>query len=273
MSQQLKPVILFIHGAWHQPKHYSQLLTSIEAKGLTVVAPTLASAGYDDSVDGKELEDDVKAIQNEILPYIDNGRKVIAVGHSYGAVPLQVAVNGHTLAEREQKGLQGGFVSIIFIAPTPVLQKGISMYDSVGGQYTSAWFHDVSVGKPRPHWKFMKLTPTQETRLPLKNDKLMDAFFSDIDQTVANEVIPTLAHQSKGPFEVIVPCTPADLNVPKIMVICENDTIFDKDILTFVAERWGAKILEIESGHSPHLVEKYREWISDLISAEGEKPL
>ncbi|RBR12212.1 uncharacterized protein FIESC28_08698 [Fusarium coffeatum] len=256
MSQEQKPVILFVHGAWHQPKHYSQLITSIEAKGLTVITPTLASAGYDDCVDGKDLEDDVKAIHGEILPYLDSGRKVIAVGHSYGAVPLQVAVNGHTLAEREQKGLQGGFASIVFIAPTPVLQKGISMYDSVGGQYTSAWFHDVS-----------------ETRLPLKNDKLMSAFFSDIDQSVANEIIPTLTHQSKGPFEVTVPCTPADLNIPKLMVLCENDTIFTKDILTFVADRWGAKILEIESGHSPHLVEKHREWIADLISAEGEKVL
>jgi predicted alpha/beta hydrolase family esterase len=101
----------------------------------------------------------------------------------------------------------------------------------------------------------------------------MDAFFSDIDQTVANEVIPTLAHQSKGPFEVIVPCTPADLNIPQIMVICENDTIFDKSDLTFVAERWGAEIVKIESGHSPHMVKKHREWISDFISAEGEKVL
>jgi alpha-beta hydrolase superfamily lysophospholipase len=144
-EEHQKPIILFVHGAWHQPKHYSLLIASIESQGFTVVAPTLASAGYDDSVDGKTLEDDVKAISDAILPYIDSGRKIIAMGHSYGAVPLQVAVNGHTQAERGQKGLQGGFVSVIFIAPTPVLQKDISMYDSVGGQYTSAWFHDVSV--------------------------------------------------------------------------------------------------------------------------------
>jgi alpha-beta hydrolase superfamily lysophospholipase len=130
MSQeQQKPVILFVHGAWHQPKHYSLLIACIESQGFTVVAPTLASAGYDDSVDGKGLDDDVRAIQDEIVPHIDSGRKIIAVGHSYGAVPLQVAINGQTQAERQQKGQKGGFVSVIFIAPTPVLQKDISMYD------------------------------------------------------------------------------------------------------------------------------------------------
>lgn len=144
-QEQQKPVVLFVHGAWHQPKHYSLLITSIESQGFTVVTPTLASAAYDESVDGKVLEDDVKAIHDAILPYFENGRKVIAMGHSYGAVPLQVAVNGYTFSERQQKEQKGGFVSVIFIAPTPVLQKDISMYDSVGGQYTSAWFHDVSV--------------------------------------------------------------------------------------------------------------------------------
>ncbi|KAF0639294.1 hypothetical protein FPSE5266_10264 [Fusarium pseudograminearum] len=230
------------------------LISSIENQGFTVVTPTLASAGYNDSVDGKALEDDVKAIHDEIMPYLDNGQKIIAMGHSYGAVPLSVAVNGYTQAEQEQKGKQGGFVSVIFIAPTPVLQKGISMYDSVGGQYTSAWFHDVS-----------------DTRLPLKNDKLMEAFFSNVDKSIADEIIPTLCHQSKGPFEVPVPCTPADLNIPKILVLCKDDPIFTKDILTFIADKWGAAILEIESGHSPHLLETHRQWIVNLVATEAEK--
>ncbi|RGP73084.1 pyrethroid hydrolase [Fusarium longipes] len=248
------PVILFAHGAWHQPKHYSLLIEAIENQGFTVVAPTLATAGYDDSVDGKALEDDVKAIRDAILPYLDSGRKVVAIGHSYGAVPLQVAVNGYAEAEREQKGLQGGFVSIVFIAPAPVLQKDISMYDSAGGQYTSAWFHDVS-----------------ETRLPLKNGKLMEAFFNDVDESVANEIIPTLCHQSKGPFEVSVPCTPADLAIPKTLILCRNDPIFTKDLLEFIADKWGATVLEIESGHSPHLSETHRQWITSFVINETAK--
>ncbi|KAF9765179.1 hypothetical protein IL306_002589 [Fusarium sp. DS 682] len=251
-SQQ--PVVLLVHGAWHQPFHYRLLIQAIQQQGFTVLAPPLASSGYDDYVDGKTYHDDVKRIHEVVLPYMDNGRKVIAIGHSYGAVPLTVAIAGHGVAERAERGLQGGFTSVIYLAPTPVLQKDISMYDSVGGQYTSAWFHDVS-----------------DTRLPLKVDKLKDAFFSDLDQSVADEVIPTLCHQSKAPFEVVVVCTPADLKIPKTVVVCKNDTIFTKDILMFVADKWGVDILEIESGHSPHLVEAHRKWLAELVVKEAEK--
>ncbi|KAM0354809.1 hypothetical protein ACHAPU_000633 [Fusarium lateritium] len=249
-----KPVILFVHGAWHNPVHYRLLIKAIQAQDFTVLAPTLASSGYDDSIDGMAIDDDVKRIHDMVIPYLEKGRKVIAVGHSYGAVPLQVAVNGQTVVEREQKGLSGGFTSIIFIAPTPVLQKAISMYDSVGGKYSSDWFHDVS-----------------DNRLPLKTDKLKGAFFSDLDQSVADEVIPTLCHQSKAPFEVTVVSTPADLNIPKTVVLCKNDTIFTKDILTFIAGKWGANIIEIESGHSPHLVEAHRKWVVELVVREAEQ--
>jgi TusA-related sulfurtransferase len=99
----------------------------------------------------------------------------------------------------------------------------------------------------------------------------MEAFFSDVDNSIANETIPTLCHQSKGPFEVSVPCTPADLEIPKTLVLCKDDPIFTKDILTFVADKWGATVLEIESGHSPHLSETHRQWIANLVTAEAEK--
>ncbi|KAF4452579.1 hypothetical protein F53441_4598 [Fusarium austroafricanum] len=255
MAQKVQnPVVLFVHGAWHRPFHYRLLIEAIQKQGFTVLAPPLASSGCDDSVDGKALNDDVKRIHDVVLPYIDSGRKVIAMGHSYGAVPLTVAIEGHSVAEREKNGLQGGFTSVVYLAPTPVLQKDISMYDSVGGKYTSHWFHDVS-----------------DTRLPLKIEKLKEALFSDLDQSVADEVIPTLCNQSKAPFEVPVACTPADLTIPKTVIICKSDPIFVKDILLFVADKWGAHIMEIEAGHSPHLVESHRKWLAELMVQEAEK--
>ncbi|KAJ4258067.1 hypothetical protein NW762_008207 [Fusarium torreyae] len=253
-QQNQKPIVLFSHGAWHRPMHYRLLIEAIREQGFTILAPPLASSGYDDSIDGKSYHDDVKRLHDAVLPYIESGRKVIGVGHSYGAVPLAVAIQGNTVAERASKGLEGGFASAVFVAPTPVLQTGISMYDAVGGKYTSAWFHDVT-----------------ETRLPLKIDQVKTAFFTDIDQAVADEAIPYLCDQSTAPFEVPVVCTPADLDIPKTVVICKNDTIFVKDILTFVADKWGATTLEIESGHSPHLVDSHRKWLIELIAREAEK--
>lgn len=148
MNEKEQPaVILLVHGAWHRPLHYRLLIQAFQQQGFTVLAPPLASSGYDDSVDGKTYHDDVKRIHDAVLPYIDNGRKVIGIGHSYGAIPLTVAIEGHSIPEREQKGLVGGFSSVIYVAPTPVLHKGISMYEAAGEHYKTSFFHDVSVSQ------------------------------------------------------------------------------------------------------------------------------
>ena len=107
--------------------------------------------------------------------------------------------------------------------------------------------------------------------MPLKLDRVKEAFLSDIDLSIADEIIPTLCHQSKGPFEVPIVCTPEDLRIPKTMVICKNDPIFGREMLLAVAQNWGADTLEIESGHSPHLVEEHRKWLVELVSEESTK--
>nr|RBQ93659.1 hypothetical protein FVER53263_13624 [Fusarium verticillioides] len=249
-----QPVILLVHGAWHRPFHYRLLIQAFQQQDFTVLAPHLASSGYDDSVDGNTYHDDVKRIHDAVLPYIDSGRKVIGIGHSYGAIPLTVAIEGHSIAEREQKGQPGGVISVIYVAPTPVLHKGISMYEAAGEHRKTPFFHDVS-----------------DTRLPLKLDRVKEAFLSDIEQNISDEIIPTLCHQSKTPFEVPIVCTPADLKICKTMVICKNDPIFGREMLLGVAQNWGADTLEIESGHSPHLVEEHRKWLVELVSQKARE--
>ncbi|KAF5986175.1 pyrethroid hydrolase [Fusarium coicis] len=242
-------VVLLVHGAWHRPLHYRLLIQAFQQQDFIVLAPPLASSGYDDSVDGKTYHDDVKRIHDVVLPYVNSGRKVIGIGHSYGAIPLTVAIEGHSIAEREKKGLPGGFSSVIYVAPTPVLHKGISMYEAAGEHRKTPFFHGVS-----------------DKRMPLKLDRVKEAFLSDIHESIANEIIPTLCHQSNAPFEVPIVRTPADLAIPKTMVICKNDPIFGREMLLGVAQTWGADTLEIESGHSPHLVEEHSKWLVELVS-------
>ncbi|KAM5349932.1 hypothetical protein ACJ41O_006437 [Fusarium nematophilum] len=249
-----KPVILLVHGAWHRPLHYRVLINALNAEGFTVLAPPLASSGYDDSVDGKTYHDDVKRIHDVLLPLLNEGRTAIGVGHSYGGVPLTAAIQGHTVAERASKGLKGGISSAIYISPTPIFQKGISMYEAGGRQWTSAWFHDVA-----------------ETRLPLIVDKARDAFYSGIDESAKDEAMAYVCHQSRAPFEIPIVCTPIELDIPKSFVICANDPIFSKDIQAFTAEKWGATTIELEAGHSPWLVEGHRELLVKFIAEEAAK--
>ncbi|KAH7268633.1 hypothetical protein MRS44_011095 [Fusarium solani] len=249
-----KPIIFLVHGAWHRPLHYRPLIHALQAKGFTVLAPPLASSGYDDSVDGKTYHDDVKRVRDVLLPFLDEGRIAIGIGHSYGGVPLTVAIQGHTTAERVAKGLKGGVASAIYISATPVIAKDISMYESVGNKYTTDWLHEVS-----------------EKRLPLKPDIAPDAFYFDVEKSIRDEAMAHVCHQSRGPFEVPVVCTPKDLDIPKTYVVCLNDKIFLKDIQAYAADNWGAKALEIESGHSPWLIDSHREWLVNLVGEEAAK--
>lgn len=109
------------------------------------MAPPLASAGYDDSIAGKSYHDDTKRLNEALLPHLDQGRTVIAVAHSYGVVPLSHAVNGQTVAERASRGLTGGFVSFLFIAPSPFIQAGLSMYQFAGNQWLTLSLHYLEV--------------------------------------------------------------------------------------------------------------------------------
>lgn len=145
MTSSTQPVVLLVHGAWHQPLHYRRLINALRAEGQVVLAPPLASAGYDDSIDGKTMADDVRRVHETLLPYLDKGNKVVVAGHSYGGVVATEAVHSHTVAEREARGLPGGVVSVVYIAAAPALQAGISMYEAAGGQASKNGFHDVVV--------------------------------------------------------------------------------------------------------------------------------
>lgn len=149
MSNTEKPVVVLVHGAWHQPLHYRRLIDALRAEGQTVLAPPLASAGYDDSIEGKSHTDDVRRIYETMLPYLDKGRTAVVVAHSYGGIPAAVATQGHTVAERKTRGLPGGIISMVHIATLPAVQAGISLYEAGGNQWLTTRFHDVEVSSLR----------------------------------------------------------------------------------------------------------------------------
>jgi len=249
-----KPLVLLVHGAWHQPLHYRSLIEALKQKGFTVLAPPLASTGYDDSVDGKTYHDDTKRIHDALLPLLDEGRTAIAIGHSYGSLPLTTAVKGHTVAERTSRGLSGGIISTIYIAATPFFQTGISMYEAGGETYSSVWFHDVG-----------------ETRLPLKLEEAKEAFYSGLEQSVKDEAASYLCHQARAPLETPVDCTPAELGIPKTFFICTEDKTFSKDVQAYTAEQWKATPVELVSGHSPWLDTENRDKIVELVVKEAAR--
>ena len=143
MSSPEKPVIVLVHGAWHRPLHYIELINGLRFKGFTVVAPLNATAGWDNTIVGKTHFDDVRLIQSAMNPYLDAGKEVVLVCHSYGGIPGTAAAESNTVAERKAKGENGGIISVVYIAAFALPQPGLSLWIGVGGVKPDWW--DIQV--------------------------------------------------------------------------------------------------------------------------------
>lgn len=138
-----KPVIILVHGAWHYPAYYRKLIHPLRVQGYTVLAPTNASVGIDDSIAGKTYKDDVKRIHEVLLPHLDGGREAVMVCHSYGGIPGTASLEGHTVMERAAKGLKGGVKSILYIAAAVLPQRGMSLASLLPNGYPDYYRKEV----------------------------------------------------------------------------------------------------------------------------------
>lgn len=124
MGSQEKPTILFIHGAWHIPLHYRSLIDGLRKRGYTVLAPSLVTTGYDDSIDGKTHLDATSQVRELLVPYLDQDRKVVIAAHSYGGMVATQTAFGLTLKERAAQGLRGGVIGLVYIAALVAPEHG-----------------------------------------------------------------------------------------------------------------------------------------------------
>lgn len=129
-----KPVILFVHGAWHTIAHYQTFLDILKTAGYTVVAPTLPSNS--DPVPENATEADVKLFSETALKLAEEGHEIIAVSHSYGGVVSTEAFTGLGIKNRKSLGLQGGIRTIVciagFLLGTGMTLEGSSPVETLG---------------------------------------------------------------------------------------------------------------------------------------------
>lgn len=116
-----KPVILLIHGAFYQPIHYNEVLGKLSEKGFTVAAPALPTTGTDPDL---TYEDDVEVINQTLLKLLDDGKEVILVAHSTGALPASHCIEGESVAERAECGLKGGIRHYINVCGLAYPRRG-----------------------------------------------------------------------------------------------------------------------------------------------------
>ncbi|KAI0111936.1 alpha/beta-hydrolase [Daldinia grandis] len=226
-----KPVIVLIHGAFFSPVHYRTLIEPLRSQGYIVLSPPMATTGLDDSVAGKTYVDDVKRILVCLLPYLDEGREAVVVGHSQGGIAASALTEGQTVEDRKAKGLKGGIKSVIYLTALAIPTKGESLLSMLGGT-------------PPPIFKvegpFYVVTETANDDLPISEEE-------------KRALAKSLVHQSKDSLEAPVQFTAADVTVPKTYIVCTEDKSLPASLQEQFAQATGCNIVKLQAGHFPFL--------------------
>ena len=143
-----KPTFLLVPGAWLQPSIYSSVIDNLSAHGYPTVGLPLPSAGA--MPPNTSFNEDVSAIRASLTKLVETEEKeVILVVHSYTGMPGTEAPKGLGRKVRQEKGLKGGVVRLVFI-------MAFAMPEG---------FQPTAGGAQMPEW--MKVDP--DVSLPLSN--------------------------------------------------------------------------------------------------------
>ena len=131
----MKPSVLIVHGAWHTPAHYQEVVYHLKQNGFEDVhCPRLPSATETLPLTATaNLEGDTAAIHSAIESFADLGRNTIVLMHSYGGVVGTNALDGLLAPQRKALGLPGGVIHIIYMAAF-VQPAGSRLVDPFNGQ-------------------------------------------------------------------------------------------------------------------------------------------
>ncbi|KAI1392354.1 alpha/beta-hydrolase [Hypoxylon trugodes] len=129
MATTIKPTIVIIHGGWHTPESYEDLVTSLESSGYEVHVPRMPSMNQVRPPNAGLVED-TTLIRDYVSSLVRAGCHVAAIMHSYGGQVGTNALHGLGLEVRSAKGLKGGVSHLIYVTAYAGIE-GSRMMDKV----------------------------------------------------------------------------------------------------------------------------------------------
>lgn len=136
MANTDKPLILVIGGAFHVPKSYQTLTTSLDSAGYEVVSTLFTRFHVVDCSESNQilsknipqlpscnqvrppntdLYSDTAHIREVAEGLVQSGRKIVAIAHSYGGQVCSNALDGLGVEARSSKNLDGGISALIYM--------------------------------------------------------------------------------------------------------------------------------------------------------------
>src|SRR6516164_9721980 len=217
-----KPVIVLVHGAWADASGWSSVISRLQRRGFTVYAPPNPLRGLPQ--DSAYLHDFLT--QNAAL----QGQPVILVGHSYGGAVITNAAVG----DPEVKALV--FVDAFIPDQDETLA---SLLDNSGS----------CLGAPGV-FNFVPYPggPPGDVDTYIKPDVVPGCFASGLPAPQAAVIAAT--QRPLAASTLVEPSgPPAWRTIPSWAVVGTADMVIPPAVLTFMAQRAGAHITDVNAGH------------------------
>ncbi|KAF9872135.1 hypothetical protein CkaCkLH20_10472 [Colletotrichum karsti] len=231
-----KPTIILVHGAWHRPDHYKPFLDVLERKGYPCIAPSLPSGSTPPPEDPPAA--DVRCIREAAVEVADQGRKIIAVAHSYGGIVATEAFAGLGVETRAKEGKKGGVRWLVYL--TAYMVSGDDSLGSVLLPHPLTWLRVEGM----------------EAVLAEDHD-YGSVFYSDLPKA-EHQKLKDLLRSFPIACAAYVPKAKAYLNIKTVYVYCENDLAVPLSVQRMLVDKVkelgvGVKEESLPAGHFPSL--------------------
>ncbi|KAF3013688.1 hypothetical protein E8E14_001102 [Neopestalotiopsis sp. 37M] len=236
MAQQI-PTVLFVHGSWHTPWHFTRIREIFEDAGYPTACPRQPSVG---ALPPVGLLEDARCIRDELERLVSEDKDVIVVAHSYGGVVTTQAVEKiFSKKNRLENGQRGGVLSLVYMCAFM-----LSMDTSLAGTFE---------GK-LPPW----IVIHNESGMcePVSGEKV---FYHDVEPPAERERAVGQLLQVPAVTQITPITHLAYLYHPVHYLYCTNDQALPYEVQQMmvqnVCQRYGVSFAEhhLNASHSPFL--------------------
>jgi pimeloyl-ACP methyl ester carboxylesterase len=211
-TEEVKPNIVLIHGAWADGSSWSAVVERLQAQGYNVLAPQFPHTSLADNVAR------LKQVTDRLTG------PIILAGHSYGG---QIMTAG--------AGDIPNVVGLVYIAAF-----GLDEGESIGGL--------LAQGEPTAALAHLSFDELGFGWLP--QDDFVNHFASDVDPVWANVMWATQQPIHVSALEDVMG-VPAWKSLPSWYMVATNDEAIPPAAERLFAQRMGATVVEVESSHVP----------------------
>ncbi|OJD17260.1 hypothetical protein AJ78_02642 [Emergomyces pasteurianus Ep9510] len=246
-----KPVVVIVPGSCHRAEHYQKLINELAKNNYEATAVTPPS--LDSDPPHTSWDKDAEAVRRVIMEYIDSGRDVVGIAHSFGGVAMSEGVKGLGKRASEGSGLKGGVVGLVYMTAV-ALREGQSQASLIVPETPEE--KELSLAYQEGMKKYAKgMMPINEAGMIVPDrETTRQIVYSGCDPKEVDAALDLLGAQPIAPMGVPVTYT-AYRDIPSTFIVCKKDLAVPPYIQEKMVAQAGdaMDVVRCEEGHSPHL--------------------